>query len=1161
VAALPFKAVLDSSAAASHSSAGIHVLARLQPETRKALHLPPNAAAVKSGYQEGHQLRALYQWPGIELLEETRLNQGPGQTSSSPQAPPYSAAFSAVERSAAEAGASAVSSPPQTQQRRASKEPPQTAAPQSWETGYCRGSVIASALHWDLAAAPQLLHGWLAACAAAGTSPSAAAAAAASAVAGVSAQGHSQGLGYGSNGNAAAADDCISISSKVVESTGAVVAPQHPPSRTSTDVPPIILWPPGTTGTAPQQQYPSPQKGHITGSKSLDRQASSSSLCKAGNSTGAAGSTAGAGAGVQGGAAPSENVRRRLALSGRSSIDDLYSLGQSAVQGRGLPRGPSSQGLSAVPQYPQGPPVYCGYGAVQQPPLQPQGADGNGVPGPYYNLPPNKRASQPQLPGLCEEYDPAKLQGTLSSLSLGGYGACTALGTAQISDASSTAGYTDQGGEAPLHWLPPSAWRYHPATGVPAILHGRTHHKHTGLIAVPLRPSSGSGKQQEGVNSTECSPAKMGAQQQPAASGHSRAASRSSSCTSLAAGAATAGQQQQQQGVPPLQLVSNGGGASWAPPPLQEGQSEKEVETPRSCASTATTSLASAAFGWGPDGAWVQSTSHFSAGNSTGAGAGGVAHMGGLILSNNPGGATASTATSAPLSWAHQQSQVTTGSAGHGPQVSSQQQQLLHLPPHYQHHHTGHQDAGGDAIISMCPGATEILAAMGLAGRLVGVSDRCDFPPGIQDDKLLVCRGGGCATAVASTSASTQQHQNNKQGGYLSLPSSLQGGGGGSHHQQTVADLWSLREPLLVDEDVLRDYAPRLVVLPALASLPRADQLVLQKALQRTGLSGGAAAMPGDMAHGPAIVMQHAVLTLADMIEAVLQLGDAACAPHAAGVLADRLRARLRRVAALAATGGAANASGRGARHSTSSGAPSAITYGGASTGSLSGATVAAAVAAAAIYRHHSLPGAWAGGSSLGSAGGSAGAGLIEGPLSSGPPRVLVLSSLKPLVKAGRWVPEMLSLAGALEASSDNHHRFSATSSHHAQYQSGYGSVNSSRPYGSTGSCGVPLAQQALEPAQLDTVLSGGWSELKSLAPDILVVATTHAEALAALPELAGAPGWWALPAVRAGAVYLVEPAYFTRPGGYWWDAGGEQCMPDLVGGWAHRGWHSQVLV
>ncbi|HZH80578.1 MAG TPA: BtuF-related (seleno)protein, partial [Gemmatimonadales bacterium] len=35
-------------------------------------------------------------------------------------------------------------------------------------------------------------------------------------------------------------------------------------------------------------------------------------------------------------------------------------------------------------------------------------------------------------------------------------------------------------------------------------------------------------------------------------------------------------------------------------------------------------------------------------------------------------------------------------------------------------------------VVSLLPAATEIVAALGAQGQLVGVSHECDFPPGVR---------------------------------------------------------------------------------------------------------------------------------------------------------------------------------------------------------------------------------------------------------------------------------------------------------------------------------------------------------------------------------------------------------------------------------------------
>ena len=43
---------------------------------------------------------------------------------------------------------------------------------------------------------------------------------------------------------------------------------------------------------------------------------------------------------------------------------------------------------------------------------------------------------------------------------------------------------------------------------------------------------------------------------------------------------------------------------------------------------------------------------------------------------------------------------------------------------------------------------------------------------------------------------------------------------------------------------------------------------------------------------------------------------------------------------------------------------------------------------------------------------------------------------------------------------------------------------------------------------------------------------------LAEVTSLAVQPGWWSLPAVKNGSVYIVDHAYFSRPG--------PRCVPDV---------------
>ena len=59
-------------------------------------------------------------------------------------------------------------------------------------------------------------------------------------------------------------------------------------------------------------------------------------------------------------------------------------------------------------------------------------------------------------------------------------------------------------------------------------------------------------------------------------------------------------------------------------------------------------------------------------------------------------------------------------------------------------------------------------------------------------------------------------------------------------------------------------------------------------------------------------------------------------------------------------------------------------------------------------------------------------------------------------------------------------------------------------------------------------------AQVRAAAPEVLVVARAGADPAGALGEvsdLAALPGWWGLPAVKAGRVYVADAACLLRPG------------------------------
>jgi iron complex transport system substrate-binding protein len=103
-------------------------------------------------------------------------------------------------------------------------------------------------------------------------------------------------------------------------------------------------------------------------------------------------------------------------------------------------------------------------------------------------------------------------------------------------------------------------------------------------------------------------------------------------------------------------------------------------------------------------------------------------------------------------------------------------------------------------------------------------------------------------------------------------------------------------------------------------------------------------------------------------------------------------------------------------------------------------------------------------------------------------PRVFSIEGINPLVIGGHWIPELLQLAG--------------------------GEQELYPP-------GCPAARLS-------------WDEVRACAPEKLYIDLCSSDLDRQLREvswLAEQPGWAAVPAVRAGEVYLIDHVYFSRPG------------------------------
>ncbi|GIL93307.1 hypothetical protein Vretimale_15696 [Volvox reticuliferus] len=353
-------------------------------------------------------------------------------------------------------------------------------------------------------------------------------------------------------------------------------------------------------------------------------------------------------------------------------------------------------------------------------------------------------------------------------------------------------------------------------------------------------------------------------------------------------------------------------------------------------------------------------------------------------------------------------------------------------------------------VVCCAPGACEALVEMGLTNRLAGIGGDCDHPANVCTSRRVVLNWvppeeapqGAAARGIRVVMPLAHDNVTGPAaGGALSLVLGSVSSGGICRGGHTSPEHCTVRggRALIVDELELRRESPGVFVLPDSAELWDGELAQLEQGLVEAGLlnlSGGSSS--------PCCMMHANCCTLVDVMDFMLELGAAVDEPQAASMLLERLQARIRRVVAAAASGG-----------SPSRLLPSASPVAGAAP----------------------IP--------------------IPAPKRN---RVLILQSLQPLVEPGRWVPEMLALAGAT-------------------------------------SC---LAQRG----GTDVMLS--WHDVREqAAPDLLIILTSQGASGGRgganqgsttvfqdrLAALATQPGWWCLPAVRESQVYLMQSSYFVRPG------------------------------
>ena len=398
-----------------------------------------------------------------------------------------------------------------------------------------------------------------------------------------------------------------------------------------------------------------------------------------------------------------------------------------------------------------------------------------------------------------------------------------------------------------------------------------------------------------------------------------------------------------------------------------------------------------------------------------------------------------------------------------------------------------------DKIITLGPGVTEIAWALGLGNRVVAVADDCDFP--LEASKkaramkyVPFCTKKGMVSASAPVSSTSSRSASPRKSSVDNfLAARLMANAAFSvirrhNHSRSLSkssssflldcsepgqenSLCAVREDIQIDDQVIARERPGLIIyeeeidnsskvsaIPKNSNFgarnqcgPSCDIMQSNNSLEKV--------YDDNLIEFPRIkaqlcnkiaslgfqktcsVLELGRSTLSDVLDGIIDFGEAAGVADEAHRLVERLRARLRRVAGEAAA----------AIHSDAA-------------SSLSLARTSATC-------------------------------NFNGREKGRAPKVLVLSSIQPFRAEGLWVPDMVSLAGGES---------------------------------------VPV-QTGEKAKMLD------WNEIVRIGPEVIVVAGLKdgngPKVFIDLCLAAGLPGWWLLPAVRSGMVFVCEAALLLRSG------------------------------
>lgn len=393
---------------------------------------------------------------------------------------------------------------------------------------------------------------------------------------------------------------------------------------------------------------------------------------------------------------------------------------------------------------------------------------------------------------------------------------------------------------------------------------------------------------------------------------------------------------------------------------------------------------------------------------------------------------------------------------------------------------TGAAGSGG-SIISLSPAATDCLIALGLTSRLAGVTDACRVSQaataavgGCQLSQLLISIRAPWAAEAAEAEAARAIDSSSDLSSIPVVCRLVDGPDGQPRYK--------------LDEDYIRRVQPSLVLVACEENSD--DELPLQHYQQLKGSPAGKAGLHspksplgpshGGAAHGSSslngvIAVPGRVRLQVSVVQRVLQRAGVLWPEQRAVVLYQRCHSLCEVLEFILVLGQAAGVPDRGVQ----------LVEG--LRARLRAAAGRLCSSSDALSRRASGTSTYSINSSRTSSKSSR---TSTQAASSGYPTIVVLESVSPLRLAGSWVPEMLHLVGAREV--------------------------------------------AIAPAVGEPSAAVSWVQLRAAAPDILVLAVpglSASEAAVHTADLAALPGFWALPAVRSGAVYVCDNTLLARPG------------------------------